>query len=103
MYQKMAWAEVPGSKAVVQITESKPITAAPACLIPFWMTLLLSIKYIHPSSDQSMTIKSGLTFWMYPSTIEQSCCMSEGGSDSRVAGFKADGEPVISYVRGIQK
>jgi hypothetical protein len=38
------WAEVPGHKAVAQITESKSITDTPEYLIPFWMKLLPSMK-----------------------------------------------------------
>lgn len=80
------WAEVPGGKAVAQIrvqvhyrrpciTDSILDEAAPVCEV---------------DTDQGRSAKSSLMFWMCPRTIEQSCCLSDDRSGSRVAGFRAD-------------
>lgn len=59
-------------------------------MILFWMKLIPSMKKIHSTSYQGMSVKSGLVFWMFPRTTVKSCCTVEKGSESRVAGFRAD-------------
>lgn len=56
------WVDIPRSKAVAQIIESKSTTANPAYLILFWIKPLPIMMQICSVSGQDMSVKSSLMF-----------------------------------------